>query len=98
MTLENVRVDKCGIFYIPHLRSSELRIEGSNFIFKIPLGQLESDDIEKIFLIFDLDKEDGHFIDEIEGKLCRLVSESEHPHRRTGLMHILNDKVFWIIK
>lgn len=90
----NNRVTKAGYNFIGHYRIGELKIIFEDVAMKISKEQIR--DLYKFFKIFDIESEDGAYLQEIEGRYCRLEYDAEMYLARVG--HITKDIWFDVVR
>lgn len=90
----NDKVESAGYYFIGHYRQGELKITFSNVGMSIKDSQIK--DLNKLFKIFDIDSENGTYLEEIKGRYCRLEFDEERYLVKVG--HITEDIWFDVIK
>ena len=100
MTTEitNMKVSRAGYFYIGHYRWAELRIilENNGIGVEVNPKLSEQFDMFDLFRVFDIDPEDGKYLQEIEGKYCRVIFGEGK--RVAALQHLIKDNVIWHVE
>lgn len=82
----NEQVKKAGFYYVGHYGVGELRIDFSNCRIVINNRRKIYDLLDKIF---DIDCEDGVYLQDIEGKYCRIITDDTFTV--IGIQHIIRD-------
>ena len=90
----NGKVSKAGYHFIGHYGVGELRITFENVSMTVKQNQIK--DLYKLFVIFDIDSEDGSYLQEIEGKYCRLEYDKEMYLIKVG--HIVKEIWFDVVR
>lgn len=84
----NEQVKKAGYYYIGHFGSGQLQIDCNNC--RIVIGfQNQHKIYDLLYKIFDIDSEDGIYLQSIEGKYCRIIVDSNFNVK--ALQHIIKD-------
>ena len=95
----NVKILKCGLRYNGDLSLIELSIEGQSFAYRTTFenGTLTGRDFDELFKVFDICPNNGVYLHEIEGKVCRLVTNKD-TRDIIGLQHIIEDHYVFAFK
>lgn len=92
----NMRVERAGYYYIGHYRWAELKIilECSGLAVVV-CPRLCSDEFSlfDLFKVFDIDPEDGEYLQAIEGEYCRVIFNEKG--KVTALQHLTKDNIIW---
>lgn len=89
---------RAGYFYLGHFRAGFLEVlleaEGRGVTFNPNLN--DPFNLFSLFQVFGLDPEDGKYINDIEGRKCRV--ELDKDRRVKKIYHISNDKIFYEVR
>ena len=94
----NMKVTHAGYFYIGHYRFSELRIilEDGGGAVEVNPKLSNTFDLFELFEVFDIDPEDGKYLQEIEGKYCRVIFDEQR--KVAALQHLTKDSIIWEVE
>ena len=67
MEYKNYQVEKAGVFYNAHCNRMYARLQFRCFTLDFPIQS-----IPKLFGVFEIDAENGAYLDEITSKYCRI--------------------------
>ena len=90
ITEENKQVLKCGARFIGHFNIIENIVAFDNCSIVLPKKNL----YELLSNIFDINSEDGYFLEDLKGKYCRILIDEKG--RVIGFKHITKDKSFML--
>ena len=96
--IRNMKVSRAGCFYIGHYRWAELRIilESDGVGVEVNPKFSKQFNMYDLFRVFDIDPEDGKYLQEIEGKYCRVIFDKDR--RVAALQHLTKDSIIWYVE
>lgn len=96
--VRNMRVSNAGYFYIGHYRGGRLSIilEGGGLGVGVNPKLSKPFDIYELFKVFDIDPEDGKYLQEIEGRYCRVLFDKDG--KVAALQHLIKDNIIWYVE
>ena len=94
----NMKISNAGYFYVGHYRFGELRIilEGHGAGVEVNPKLSKNFDLFELFEVFDVDPEDGKYLQEIEGKYCRVLFDEQR--KVAALQHLTKDNIIWYVQ
>ena len=98
MKIYNMQVTCAGYYFMGHYKMAPLRIvlEGGSIVVEVnPKMQDLFDDLGELFRVFDIDSEDEKYLQDIEGKYCRVIFSEDR--RVKALQHITQDNIIWYV-
>lgn len=96
--VRNMMASHAGYFYIGHYCHAELKIilVGGGFGVEVNLKLSKSFDMYELFKVFDINPEDGKYLQEIEGKYCRVWFDKDR--KVAALQHLTKDNIIWYVE
>lgn len=96
--VRNMMVSNAGYFYIGHYRGGYLRIilVGGGLGVEATPNISKPFDMYELFKVFDIDPEDGKYLQEIEGKYCRVLFDKDG--KVAALQHLIKDNIIWYVE
>lgn len=99
-TLKEMQCTRAGYFYLGHYRAGflEVLLESYSHGIGVSFNPKINDtfNMYSLFKVFGLDPEDGKYINELEGRRCRV--EFDKNNRVSKVFHLTNDKIFYEVK
>lgn len=89
----NMVVAKAGYKYIGHFRRGQLEIVLQSSHAGCTVYPKDPFDFVNLFLVFDIDSEDGVMLESIKGKPCRVIFDEDGC--AVKLQHIVQDSLVW---
>lgn len=89
----NMVVTRAGYRYIGHFRRGQLEIVLQSPNSGCTVYPKDPFDFVNLFLVFDIDSEDGVMLEAIKGKPCRVIFDEDGC--AVKLQHIVNDRIVW---
>ena len=94
-SLRKFTCTKSGYFYLGHYRAGFLQVlletdhSGVSFYPRID----DTYSMFRLFEVFGIDPEDGKYINELEGRKCRVIFTEDRKVKR--IYHATNNKIFY---
>lgn len=96
--VRNMMVSNAGYYYIGHYRLGELSIilVGGGLGVEVKPNISNPFDMYELFKVFDIDPETGKYLQEIEGKYCRVWFDKDG--KVAALQHLVKDNIIWYVE
>lgn len=91
--VKNMVVTKAGYKYIGHFGRGFLEIVLENEGCGVSITPKDEFKLYELFKCFDIDAEDGKWLHDLEGKVCRVTFGEDRKVKM--IQHILNDSCWW---